>query len=154
MSLVGGLGLGASFGSVFLLVVYLAFCVDLGLPCFRLARAPEVVGFVGASVVFFLLMVWVELGSLAVVFGWVISVAIVLRVRRVLLGRRGSYKVFQIFQTIAHFFRSAKLTSVFDTQRSSSTWSNLMMILKCNADLPKRVNESNTWAKVRIGDST
>ena len=27
-------------------------------------------------------MVWVELGSVVVVFGWVISVAIVLRVRR------------------------------------------------------------------------
>ena len=39
-------------------------------------------GFVGVLVVFFLLMVWVELGSVVVVFGWVISVAIVLRVRR------------------------------------------------------------------------
>ena len=39
-------------------------------------------GFAGALVVFFLLMVWVELGSVVVVFGWVISVAIVLRVRR------------------------------------------------------------------------
>ena len=39
-------------------------------------------GFVGALVVFFLLMVWVGLGSVVVVFGWVISVAIVLRVRR------------------------------------------------------------------------
>jgi hypothetical protein len=44
---------------------------------FVLIWAPEVVGFVGALVVFFLLMVWVELGSV-VVFGWVISVAIVL----------------------------------------------------------------------------
>ena len=70
---------------------------------FVLIWAPEVVGFVGALVVFFLLMVWVELRSLVVVFGWVISVAIVLRVRLVQLGRRGSYKVFQIFQTIAHF---------------------------------------------------
>jgi hypothetical protein len=40
------------------------------------------VGFVGALVVFFLLMVWVGLGSVVVVFGWVISVAIVLRVRQ------------------------------------------------------------------------
>ena len=39
-------------------------------------------GFVGALVVFFLLMVWVELGSVVVVFGWVFSVAIVPRVRR------------------------------------------------------------------------
>ena len=39
-------------------------------------------GFVGALVVFFLLMVLVGLGSVVVVFGWVISVAIVLRVRR------------------------------------------------------------------------
>jgi len=40
------------------------------------------VGFVGALAVFFLLMVWVGLGSVVVVFGWVISVAIVLRVCR------------------------------------------------------------------------
>ena len=66
----------------FLLVVFLAFWVDLGSPCVRLARALEAVGFVGALVVFFLLMVWVGLGSVVVVFGWVISVAIVLRVRR------------------------------------------------------------------------
>ena len=33
------------------------------------------------------------------------------------------------------FFRSVKRTSVFDTQMHSSTWSNLTMILKCNADL-------------------
>ena len=46
-------GLGRPLGVFFLLVVYLAFCVDLGLSCFRLARAPEVVGFVGALVVFF-----------------------------------------------------------------------------------------------------
>ena len=39
-------------------------------------------GLVGALVVLFLLMVWVGLGSVVVVFGWVISVAIVLRVRR------------------------------------------------------------------------
>ena len=37
------------------------------------------VGFVGALVVLFLLMVWVGLGSVVVVFGWVISMAIVLR---------------------------------------------------------------------------
>jgi len=73
---------GVFWRCFFLLVVYLAFCVDLGLPCFRLARAPEVVGFVVALVVFFLLKVWVELGSVVVVFGWVISVTIVLRVRR------------------------------------------------------------------------
>ena len=81
---------------------------------FVLIWAPEVVGFVGALVVFFLLMVWVELRSLVVVFGWVISVAIVLRVRRVQLGRRGSYKVFQIFQTIAHFLdeRNARAFSI------------------------------------------
>ena len=39
-------------------------------------------GFVEELVVFFLLMVWVGLGSVVVVFGWVISVAIVLRVCR------------------------------------------------------------------------
>ena len=37
-------------------------------------------GFVGALAVFFLLMGVVGLGSVVVVFGWVISVAIVLRV--------------------------------------------------------------------------
>ena len=39
-------------------------------------------GFVGALVVLFLLMMWVGLGSVVVVFGWVISLAIVLRVCR------------------------------------------------------------------------
>ena len=71
--------MGRPLGVFLLLAVYLAFWVDLGLPCFRLARAPEVVGFVGSLVVLFLLMVWVGLGFVVVVFGWVISVAIVLR---------------------------------------------------------------------------
>ena len=74
--------MGRSLGVFFLLVVFLAFWVDLGFPWVRLARALEAVGFAGALVVFFLLMVWVELGSVVVVFGWVISVAIVLRARR------------------------------------------------------------------------
>jgi hypothetical protein len=33
------------------------------------AKAPEVMGFVGDLVVFFLLMMWVQLGSVVVVFG-------------------------------------------------------------------------------------
>ena len=74
--------MGRSLGVFFLLVVFLAFWDALGFPWVRLARALEAVGFAGALVVFFLLMVWVELGSVVVVFGWVISVAIVLRVRR------------------------------------------------------------------------
>ena len=74
--------MGRSLGVFFHLPVYLAFGVDLGFPCVRLARVLKAMGFVGALVVFFLLMVWVGWGSVVVVFGWVISVAIVLRVRR------------------------------------------------------------------------
>ena len=60
-------------------------------------------------------------------------------------GTAGPKRELQGFPNLPNhrsFFRSAKRTSVFDTQRPSSTWSNLMMILKCNADLPERVNES------------
>ena len=111
MSLVGGSGLGASFGSVFSFGSF---------PCF-LGRF-GVVGFVGALVVFFLMMVWVGLGSVVVVFGWVISVAIVLRVRRVQLGRRGSHMIFQIFQpipgTIAHFLDQRFSKNSIEAERS------------------------------------
>ena len=50
--MVRGSGLGASFGFFFLLVVFLAFWVEVGFPYVHLARAPEAVGFVGALVVF------------------------------------------------------------------------------------------------------
>ena len=85
-ALVGGSRFGASFGIVFLLAVYLVFCVSLGSPCFRLAWALEAAGFVGALVVFFFLMVFPSLlrrygcvgsgrveGTVSVFFWWGLS---------------------------------------------------------------------------------
>ena len=69
--------------------------------------------FVGALVVFFLLMVWVGLGSVVVVFGWVISVAIVLRVRRYSWAEEGATR----------FSKSSKPSLIFLDQRDSRAFS-------------------------------
>ena len=54
------------------MLILLSLTLLLGLiwgsPLFG-AKAPEVMGFVGDLVVFFLLMMWVQLGSVVVVFG-------------------------------------------------------------------------------------
>ena len=68
-------------------------------------------GFVGALVVFFLLMVWVGLGSVVVVFGWVISVTIVLRVRR--LHNAGTVLRVQLALVSRCVVGGSQLSSVF-----------------------------------------